>query len=86
MQDEEVCNRIENNLQYFAVRGITRKPGDVEAFLRYRQGLNASEQQRFDDFLEEGTFAGSAAELVEVLSEREQPHGVEKIPVGAGIL
>ena len=80
---EEARQRVEDNLQSFAMRGIARKPGDVDTCLRWREGLTASEQQLFDDLLEEGTFAGSAAELIEVLSEREQPQGAEKTPVGA---
>lgn len=79
---EEVRQRIEDNLRSFAVRGIARKPGDMDACLRYCEGLTASEQQIFDDLLEEGTFAGSAAELIEVLSGREQPQGAKKF-VGA---
>lgn len=85
MQEEEIRCRIENNLQYFALRGIARKSGDLEACLRYRQGLLASEQQIFDDLVQEGTFAGSAAELVEVMSGREQPQGTVKTLVGASV-
>ena len=75
---------IEQNLQNFADRGVSRKAGDVEACLRYRNGLSPADQQIFDGLVREGTFAGSAAEIVEMLAGREQPRGNRQEPVGAG--
>ncbi len=76
---------IEQNLQSFAAKGVARKPSDVEACLCCRNALFSSDQQIFDDLLRAGTFAGSAANMVEMLAGREQPQGSAQTPVGAGI-
>jgi len=68
--EKQIDLLIENNLNYFATKGVSRKPGDLEACLRYRQGLVPSEQQIFDDLLRQGNYAGSAAELVEIYAGR----------------
>ena len=82
--DNSVYLLIEQNLQDFAARGVSRKAGDVEACLRYRSSLSPADQQTFDDLVREGAFAGSAAEIVEMLAGREHPHGNRLETAGAG--
>ena len=65
---------IESNLNHFATQGISRKHGDLEAYLRYRQSLAPTDRQLFDELLREGNYAGSAAELLDIYAGRQEAH------------
>ena len=75
IDDNQARLLIEGNLNAFAAQGIPRKHGDLEACLRYRESLSSTDRQLFDDLIRAGNFAGSAAELLEVYTGREEPHG-----------
>jgi hypothetical protein len=76
MTEEDAKFAIERNLALFAERGAARRSGDVEVLLCYRRSLSTEDRSLYDQFVAEGNHAGAAAQQVEIITERERPHGV----------
>ncbi len=79
MNDRKTIHALlEENLRRFARLGVQRQLDDVEAYLRYRDGLTPDERDRFDDLIKAGAFPGAAAESVEIISGRLKPHSAQE--------